>query len=354
MEQRVQLVFDSASFRSCHASTVVHLDSEQSCLVAWFGGHKEGDDGVVIWGTERRPDGGFSEPRVFASVGPQPHWNPVLFKPDPSKALVWLFFKYGRVIADWITYVCFSNDDGRTWTVPKELLPGEDGRGGRGPVKNKMLLTSSGAWLAGSSDERQQWRAYIDRSSDGGISWEATPYIAAPAGTGVIQPSLWESRPGMIHMLLRSDCGYVCRADSEDDGRTWSKLYPISLPNNNSGLDVARLADGRLLLAYNPTSGDWAGRSPLRLSLSTDNGSTWALSVDVATGTGEFSYPAVVALADGGAVVTFTWKRNRIAYIRLEREQLEEGSDLFVPSSSLPESKGTELHSLEYFVNRVG
>jgi hypothetical protein len=36
------------------------------------------------------------------------------------------------------------------------------------------------------------------------------------------------------------------------------------MPNNNSGIDVARLLDGTLVLAFNPSS----GRSPLSLAVS--------------------------------------------------------------------------------------
>ncbi len=37
---------------------------------------------------------------------------------------------------------------------------------------------------------------------------------------GVIQPTLWESSPGHIHMLLRSTRGAIFRSDSIDYGAT--------------------------------------------------------------------------------------------------------------------------------------
>lgn len=53
-------------------------------------------------------------------------------------------------------------------------------------------------------------------------------------------------------MLTRSSAGYVARADSEDDGRTWSEMYLTPLFNNNSGLDAIRLENGAWFVAHNP------------------------------------------------------------------------------------------------------
>eukprot|EP00854_Cymbomonas_tetramitiformis_P010305 gene10305-12189_t len=118
---------------------------------------------------------------------------------------------------------------------------------------------------------------------------------------GVIQPTLWESAPGKVHMMLRSSRGHkapVWRADSEDGGKTWGKVYRTTLPNNNSGLDVARLPRcGVLVLAYNPTTEE---RYPLQLAISDDNGATWKHAYNTDTESGivkeghEYSYPAVV------------------------------------------------------------
>jgi predicted neuraminidase len=88
------------------------------------------------------------------------------------------------------------------------------------------------------------------------------------------------------------------------------------VPNNNSGIDLARLRDGTLALAFNPVSGDWAARTPLRLALSFDNGDTWPRHGDIETGPGEFSYPSVIADDGGGVAVVYTWKRRRIAFWR--------------------------------------
>ena len=116
-------------------------------------------------------------------------------------------------------------------------------------------------------------------------------------------------------MLMRSTCGSICRSDSEDDGRSWSPIRKTGFPNNNSGLDLVRLEGDTLALVCNPVSGDWAARTPLSIFLSLDNGETWPRRLDLETGAGEYSYPAVVASGEEIAV-TYSWRRQRIAFWR--------------------------------------
>ena len=56
-------------------------------------------------------------------------------------------------------------------------------------------------------------------------------------------------------------------ADSLDNGVTWTQAHYLDLPNNNSGIDVIKLKDGRIVMIYNDTSD---GRSPLNLAISKD------------------------------------------------------------------------------------
>ena len=109
--------------------------------------------------------------------------------------------------------------------------------------------------------------------------------------------------------------GAIYRADSDDYGKTWSDGYKTGLPNPNSGIDLTKLPDGTLVLAYNPDTSNWGSRSPLSLAISTDNGKTWPKILDIDRGTkdDEFSYPGVISYGDTIAVC-YTWKRKKIAY----------------------------------------
>jgi predicted neuraminidase len=301
---------DERPFASCHASTIAALPGG-GLAAAWFGGTGEGDPDTAIWGATRG-DGGWSAPRRLAKLAEQAHWNPVLLQ-EPGGALH-LWFKVGLSPRAWSTWTMASPDGGASWSAPRELAPGDTA--GRGPVKNKPIVLADGAWLAGASTETdERWAVFVERSADRGRTWEpGAPLASTPdvTGLGVIQPAVWESAPGRVHMLARSTCGRICRSDSDDGGRTWAPLAPTALPNNNSGIDLAALPDGRLVLALNPVTENWGARTPLSLLISADNGGSWQPWRDLETGAGEYSYPAVIAVP-GGVAVSYTWRRERIA-----------------------------------------
>ena len=318
---RVDFVFeDDRPFKECHASTVVET-SRGSLLCAWFGGAEEKDPDVGIWMAECAK-GEWSKPRTVAKIRQTAHWNPVLFG-DPKRG-IYLFFKVGGDVPHWRTYWTWSDDCGTTWSSPEELVAGDTG--GRGPVKNKPIILSDGAWLAPASTELGAWKPFADRSEDGGKSWTRSADWAIDKadirGQGGIQPTFWESAPGKVHALMRTTGGCIARTDSEDGGRTWGPVYKTGLPNNNSGIDCLRLEDGRVLLVYNPIALNWGPRSPLTLAVSKDNGKTWTNIAHLENEKAEFSYPAIVRTANGVAI-SYTWKRERIRCWQVPLSALE-------------------------------
>jgi predicted neuraminidase len=319
------------TFDCCHASTLAVLPN-RDLLVAWFGGTKEGADDVAIW-TSRREHGIWSAPVKTSAEEGVPHWNPVLLtKPDGK---IMLFYKVGRKISKWYTKLKISEDNGLTWSDPAELVPGD--RGGRGPVRNKVILLSNGTWLAPASTEKTMWKAFVDISKDNGITWSKSNDITIKSlnytqidsvksnipvslqsfeGRGVIQPTLWESEKGKVHMLMRSSEGRIYRSDSSDYGENWSDAYSTVLPNNNSGIDLVCLDNGILVLAFNPVGVNWGPRTPIVLRTSLNNGKTWGEELVMENDEGEYSYPCVNT--DGKHIyVTYTWKRKRIAFLKL-------------------------------------
>jgi predicted neuraminidase len=331
MQSASTLIFEPGSlFAQCHASTLARLPDGRFAA-SFFAGTKEGHPDTAIWFTVRS-ENRWSTPRRLFKVSGEQHWNPVLFSaPD---GLLHLWFKAGPDCAKWKTWHAVSRDGGAVWSGPTPFLHAEELP--RGPVRNPPIVTAGGVWLAGASDELRPdsagrvWWPFIDRSEDGGRTWTAIPIFleaGAPAGKGGIQPALWESEPGHIHLLLRTGLGAIYRSDSNDGGRAWSPAYRTALPNNNSGIAVARLGDGRLALAWNPVGTDWGARTPLRLSLSSDNGLTWSRHLDLASGPGEFSYPAIVATPDGLAA-TWTDRRTSVGYWQGTPDQFSEGAAL--------------------------
>ena len=316
---RVDFVFaEDRPFPQCHASTIEQA-ADGTLITAWFGGTHEKHDDVGIW-LSRLEDDGWTAPVEVAKIpdarsGEEaPHWNPVLFRPEGER--MYLFFKVGPEISHWQQFWMHSDDHGQTWSEPVQLVPGDEG--GRGPVRSKPIVLSDGSWLAGSSTEQRGWRPFADRSTDDGQTWTRSENfeldVEALLIRGAIQPTVWESEPGHVHALMRTNGGVAARADSEDYGETWTPLQRTELPNNNSGFCIEPLEDGRLILIYNPTSGNWAQRVPLTLAVSHDNGHTWhdfAHVEDDAAEGNEFSYPAIIR-TDEGIAVSYTWQRERI------------------------------------------
>lgn len=330
-------IYEKASFPSCHASTLVQMDNGRF-LVAWFGGTAEKNPDVGIWGAERS-NGTWSQPRLLIKMNDQAHWNPVLYY--AGDGVVHLYFKVGVSAQEWETWRISSADSGQSWSEPV-CMP-NIGSQIRGPVKNKAIQLSNGDLLAGSSVEiksngKHKWRGpFVDRSTDNGVSWDCGDIITIdknlPEELGVIQPALWESDPGHVHMLLRSNGGMICRSDSSDYGHSWCPVYATDLPNNNSGLDVAKLHDGTLAMVYNPVTEDWGPRTPLSVALSSDNGKTWPGCLDLETEPGEYSYPAIIPTQRGMAI-TYTWKRERIAFWHGSVEQIPQRIPTAVETNS--------------------
>ena len=114
---------------------------------------------------------------------------------------------------------------------------------------------------------------------------------------------------------------------SADGGLTWSPLKESALPNNNSGIDGVTLADGRHLLVYNhvkPPPGEAKGaRTPLNVSCSKDGRTWYAALVLEDSGISQYSYPSVIQSADGMVHIVYTWRREKIRYVKVDPSQLE-------------------------------
>ena len=328
-------IFTSAPFPQCHASTVVEL-TNGDWLAAWFGGAGEGKPDVAIWGA-RHTSAGWGKPFVLEREPNVPTWNPVLF--HTGGGLLWLYYKIGPTIPDWVAARVFSSDDGRTWSPPEYLTAGL-----LGPIRAKPLVMQDGTVVSGSSVESyHSWAVWIERSTDAGIHFvKHGPYTltadqihslaksalnggnkeigstAFDQTTGLIQPSVLSVSGKHLRFYARSssNIGRICISDSEDGGISWSPPHPTDLPNPNSGIDIVHLSDGRYVLIYNPTT---TGRSPLTLAVSSDGIVFNNFETLEEEPGAEFSYPALIQLKNGDLLATYTWHRTRIRSVLIPR-----------------------------------
>ncbi len=326
----------STSFPQSHASTVVELKNGD-LLAAWFGGAHEGAPDVAIW-TARFHGGHWSAPEAVAREHEVPTWNPVLFHTLDGR--LWLYYKAGETAASWSAARGVSSDEGKTWSAPERLPAGL-----LGPIRAKPLVMADGTIVAGSSVEAYKtWACWIERSTDGGVRWKkigpitlteaqdkaeppsidmriADPELRAKQieereFKGIIQPTVVFLGGQHLRLYARSlsRAAKIMVADSQDGGLTWSKTRFLQVPNNNSGLDVVVLQDGRVVLLCNNVP---SGRTPLTLLESAD-GEHFKPFATLEDAPGEYSYPALIQRRDGDLEMTYTWQRTAIKHVHLK------------------------------------
>ena len=311
-----EFIYETASFPSSHASTVVELKNGD-VMAAWFGGTGEGRPDVAIWAATRTKDG-WSAPRELVREANVPTWNPVLFHTTDGK--LWMYYKYGRSPDTWTGGRMVSTDDGKTWSAPEHLPAGL-----YGPIRAKPLVLENGTIVSGTSVESYgSWAVWVERSTDGGKTWgkfgpitvPGAPAASRPGGQdGIIQPSVVRMGGQRLRLYARAtpNIGKIVVADSNDLGVTWTQARTIDVPNPNSGIDAVALADGRVVLVYNHTT---RGRTPLNLAIARD-GEKFSMFKTLVETPGEYSYPSMVVARDGSLLITYTWQRKRIKYVRV-------------------------------------
>jgi len=337
-----EFIYDTAPFPSAHASTIVEL-SNGDLLAAWFGGTREGNTDVAIWGS-RRANGTWSEPFELVRENGTPTWNPVLFHSNDKK--LWLYYKFGPNPMSWTGGRLSSSDEGKTWAASEHLPAGL-----YGPIRAKPLILKNGTIVSGTSVESyRSWAVWIERSEDNGKSWSKFGPITIPPDLyptpkpedvpgsndrafteGIIQPTIVSLGGKRLRLYARSPprMGKICVADSNDNGKTWTQARPIDLPNPNAGIDAVRLNDGRIVLVYNHTD---SGRTPLNLAVSKD-GESFRMFYTLENDPGEYSYPAMIQGKNGDLLITYTWNRKKIRYARLRSADIPLSSD---PKSIAP------------------
>jgi len=304
-----------ASFNNAHAATIIEVRRDE-LLCAFFGGSQEGANDVAIY-TSRLEVGAeqWSKPEKVADAPNVPLWNPVLFK-YPLTGEILLFYKIGPSPMTWSGALKRSADLGRTWSEP-EMLPA----GILGCVKNKPIyaLEDNALMCPSSVESFLAWASWIEVTRDGGRSWNKIGPIVGPLAKGVIQPAIFFTDEGHIRAFMRSsrEIGKVCVSTSYSGGLTWEEAKPTDILNPNSGFDVVKLTDGRVVMVHNTKS-----RAVLEVRVSLDDGLTWhkTMTLEQAT-SGEYSYAAVIQSSDGFIHVVYTYNRKTIKHAVLNPEE---------------------------------
>lgn len=347
-----------------HAAFIELLD-DGSLACLWFGGTLEGKSDISIYGTTLAPGAGRWTPSVqLSDDADRSEQNPVLTRDSEGR---WQLFHTAQPSGNQDECLLRA----REISISGGTLSGATPRIIDLPlgtfVRGRFVRRNDGAWMMPVfrciSRPGQRWNGSHDTagvaiSHDDGATWTMTD---VPGSIGSVHMTIVPlDGAQMVAFYRRRQSDFVHRSESLDGGVTWSAPEPTDVPNNNSSINVIRLADGRLAMVCNPTSGatssdrrvslydeieagddrpDASGgcapiwgvpRAPLTLCISSDGGKSWPLRriVDDSPGTclsnnsvdgrnKELSYPYLLEGPDGALHVAYTYFRRAIKYVRL-------------------------------------
>jgi len=185
-----------------------------------------------------------------------------------------------------------SGDEAATWGPPSDVIGERDMgyyvlnndrvvqlRGGRLVVPVARHAADGFAWNAAA--EVLCWL-----SDDAGRTWRPSKGLLNPRGRKdrvlLQEPGVVELRDGRVMMFLRTNRGsqYVCH--SRDAGETFSRPRPSNLRSPVSPASIERIpSTGHLLCVWNDhrdvDAAHKGKRTPLRIAVSRDEGTTWTL-----------------------------------------------------------------------------
>ena len=322
--------------------------ADGTVIATWYGGTvsvgKSWDpherDGAAYYSVLDKASGQWSAKRVLDQEPDNAHASAFLFKNARGRVFAGytLFdddfnYNYGHSRLR----VRSTDDGGTTWSPARDLPGGRDMRA----ATNGVLL-ADGTILLGVTLENTPGRPDFHfgacatlASRDGGENWDMSDLVLAPDGTYLREPSLVAEAEGSVRMFMRSSLPgaewsggspenpvYLWEARSRDGGRTWTDVRPTSVINNESTIDVVRLAGGALLLAHNDTPYcDWQKRWPLDLAVSNDGGETWHKIARVDPGPGYVCHPSLDVSADGSVHVVYTCVYRTVRYVNYRLEE---------------------------------
>jgi len=137
---------------------------------------------------------------------------------------------------------------------------------------------------------------------------------------GLLESTPVQLKDGRIVMLMRAEYGgFLWRAESADNGRTWTPAWQTDIPNPTSMPAIIRLPDGRIALLHNAVGGEVgkrAHRDPLSIWLSNDEMRTWYVKEDMITG-GSLAYPCPL-IVDDRLVFSYDHNRRQSRFVEVE------------------------------------
>jgi len=308
----------------CHSSTITEL-SNGDLLASWWSGSTEGGKDVVIKVAKlTKGADSWQEAITACDIPDRFEGNPVLFTvPD---GLVWLFHIVSKseLPRDKRIQILFqqSKDQGLTWSQPEDFVTKPGIR-----TRNHPIVMPNGEILFPLHDQVNGGSVFLI-SGDLGKTWQIGGRIKTSPGHN--QPTVVSRGGGELYALMRTwnpdpTKRFLWQSESHDYGRTWEPATYSSVPTVSSAIEMVRLKNGHIVLAFN--DGKERERTPLNLALSLDGDRTWKYNRIVESGgRGPYSYPAIIQTQDGHIHVTYSYRRWFIKHVEVNEAWIKEGT----------------------------
>ncbi|MEW6203087.1 MAG: sialidase family protein [bacterium] len=302
---KAELIYQEIpGYPSCHGSSVAELPNGD-LITAWYAGAAEKAKDVAIL-VSRLPKNAntWTKPEILHDAPDLSEGNPVLYMDAHGR--LWFFYNimYGKMWNDCRLYYRISEDGGKNWGSEVTLIKVKGWI-----TRNHPLTLGDGTMILPIHNE-VLWSPAFMLTKDGGKTWRRTGTNLRVAG-GAIEPALIRLSDNTLIAYLRTTTGKILMTTSKDNGEHWSAPRDTDLPNPNAAVEIVRLRNGHLVLAFNDSQ---VARTPLTVALSLDEGKTWSHKRNLEDAYGEFSYPSIIQTEDGLIHVTYTYKRTHIKH----------------------------------------
>lgn len=221
---------------------------------------------------------------------------------------------YGDPQSNVSTFVCYSDDDGLTWSLPVDIsrqvkhpkllnanTPGAMIQLTKGPRKGRVV---TGLWgtqpVVKDGKQSREWQIVAAYSDDNGKTWKRTEPLKDESGKGFPNEcQVAEAANGDVVLISRNQGGerFRKKAISHDGGETWG---PVNIDKGLPSVDCM----GAVIKGPIKDDGTWdlwasfpsnAGRKDGQIAVSRDNGATWQIAKIIH---GPFAYSALQVSPD--------------------------------------------------------
>ncbi len=293
--------------------------TQQGTLLAFCEGREAGDTGNIDLLMKCSEDNGktWSSEQIIWNDGNNTCGNPCPVV-DKETGRIWLFMTWNNgkdteteiirktSVSPRIPYVCFSDDDGKTWSKSENLSktcrddswgwyatgPGIGIQLRNGPHKGRLVIPANHSYDDPDGKIRNgpySYGSHIIYSDDHGKTWQISEAIRP----GCNESQAVELTDGTVLMNMRSYNNQHCRAVSysNDGGTTWSDIghdYQLIESICQAGLlNYGEYNGIQMYLFLNPAVP--SGRNHMTLKASFDNCKSWSNSKLVYAGPSAYS-----------------------------------------------------------------